>query len=167
MTVNIQGVVEITQAEIKEYLRYEPDTGNFYWVKNTNSRGPSKVGQLAGCTNAYGYWQIGLFGLRLYGHVLAWLYVYGRVPRYIDHKDRNPTNNRIENLRECTHSQNHGNYKRRKNGIELHGRKYRVRIVKDGVRHEFGSYSSLQEADVVADAAYDKLFGEFAFACSN
>ena len=129
--------------------------------------GPRKVGTLAGCQNAYGYWQIGIFGLRLYGHMLAWLYMHGYVPKYIDHKNGKPWDNRLCNLRECTHSQNHGNYKRRNNGIELHGAKYRVRIVKDGVRHEFGSYNTLQEADVIADAAYDKLFGEYAYASSN
>ena len=158
---------EISLETLQKYIRYEPETGDFYWIAQPNPRGPDIIGAKVGCLNGLGYWQIRFAKRHYYGHRLAWLFTHGYMPKYIDHKNGKPWDNRLCNLRECTHSQNHGNYKRRNNGIELHGAKYRVRIVKDGVRHEFGSYNTLQEADVIADAAYDKLFGEYAYASSN
>ena len=39
-------------------------------------------------------------------HCMAWALVYGRFPRHIDHIDGNRHNNRIENLREVSDSEN-------------------------------------------------------------
>ena len=39
-------------------------------------------------------------------HHIAWVLVFGRFPRHIDHIDGNRHNNRIENLREVSDSEN-------------------------------------------------------------
>ena len=44
-------------------------------------------------------------------HRLVWLYVYGTLPKMLDHIDGNKENNSIENLREATISQNMQNMK--------------------------------------------------------
>lgn len=155
----------LTKAKVSEYIRYEPDTGNFYWIKDTNSRGPSKIGQLIGGVNSLGYWQIGLFGYRLLGHRLAWLLTYGCMPKFIDHRNGKPWDNRLENLREATQAQNLANVDYGPlRGIELHGRKYRVRFFWNRNRIEVGSYATLEEAKEAYTAAANKYQGEFAFA---
>lgn len=60
--------------------------------------------------NKYGYTHIQLYTDKLYtinGHRLAWFLHYGNIPnKLIDHIDGNPSNNKIENLRDVTTQQN-------------------------------------------------------------
>ena len=63
-----------------------------------------------GAVNSVGYL---LFDARVDGnrhdiklHQLVWVLVYGRFPKQIDHINGNPTDNRIENLREVSYSEN-------------------------------------------------------------
>ena len=94
-----------TLDEIKKVLRYEPDTGFFYWL--VNRQGKVKAGDVAGCLNRKdGYIRIRVFNKFYSAHRLAWLYTHGYLPKVIDHKDRNRSNNAISNLREATQSQN-------------------------------------------------------------
>jgi hypothetical protein len=102
----------ITQDALKELLSYNPETGDFTWLKAiTNS---IRVGGLAGTCNNLGYWKIKIFG-KLYGaHRLAWLYTYGSFPPdQTDHINGRRDDNRIENLRAVTNSENTRNGKRR------------------------------------------------------
>jgi hypothetical protein len=61
-----------------------------------------------------------------YVHRLIYLLNKGYLPKYIDHIDGDKTNNKLENLRECTQQENCYNSKIRKNnklgykGITLH-----------------------------------------------
>ena len=88
----------------------------------------------------------------------------------IDHINHNILDNRKENLRVCTASQNGMNQKCRKNttseykGVYWHkqNKKWRTRININGKRIYLGSFKS----EIQAAKAYDKkakiLFGEFA-----
>lgn len=98
----------LTQNELISLLDYDRATGEFRWIRSMG--GKAKAGSIAGATDSKGYTQIRV-SKRLYlAHRLAWLYVYGEWPRkHLDHIDRNPKNNAIGNLRECTHAENHQN----------------------------------------------------------
>jgi hypothetical protein len=91
----------ITQEELKARIHYNPETGVFTYIKN---RKKEFVGKVAGFTDLKGYRIITLRGHRYVASILAWLYVYGRLPegkiRYIndDKKDL-----RICNLGEAEH----------------------------------------------------------------
>lgn len=96
---------KITQEELKEILIYNPENGIFTWKVDIGRR--LKAGSIAGCLEPNKYWVIRYQGRRYYAHRLAWLLTYGELPiKFIDHKDRVRSNNRINNLRECSRSKN-------------------------------------------------------------
>lgn len=110
----------INQHRLKQVLEYNQNTGIFTRVvktaKNTN------VGDIAGHTNkTNGYVEIMIDRVSYYAHRLAWLYVYGEMPKNnIDHINRGRSDNRIVNLREVTHAENCRNFpisKRNSSGV--------------------------------------------------
>src|SRR6476659_34528 len=101
--------MKLTQKRLKQLLRYDPKTGIFIWLGPTDRT--KKAGARAGCLDSLGYWIIRIDGKNYKGHRLAWLYVYGKVPKYLDHKNRNTASCRIADLREATHDQNMQNKK--------------------------------------------------------
>ena len=96
---------KITQAELKELLNYNPETGAFTWLKTLSNRG--KIGSLAGSFDKDGYINIGINSKTYKSHRLAWLYMTGNWPKNeIDHVNGGPSDNRFSNLREATRSEN-------------------------------------------------------------
>ena len=98
----------ITQNRLKEILHYNQNTGVFTWTSNA----PRNRMRSAGYKNNIGYIRIRCDGILYLAHRLAWLYVYGKLPKLdIDHIDKNPSNNKISNIREVKHSINMKNQK--------------------------------------------------------
>lgn len=103
-------------------------------------------------------------------HRLAWLIFYGEFPSgNIDHKDRNKSNNRINNLRLCSDQENLRNRDKRKNNktgyknvsfLEKSG-KYRARIVVDGKYKHLGYFSTAEEASIAIEEIAKDLHKEF------
>jgi hypothetical protein len=91
----------------------------------------------------------------------------------VDHRNRDRLDNRKENLRACTSSQNNANAGKYRNsasrfkGVTLDKRtsRWRARIQIDGKSITLGTYITEEEAARVYDAKARKLFGEFA--CTN
>ena len=94
----------ITHNELLQTLAYA--NGHFYW-KITTGSGKIKPGDKAGGKRTDGYIGIIINGKNYFAHRLAWFYHHGVWPSdSIDHIDRDRSNNKIENLRECTYSEN-------------------------------------------------------------
>jgi hypothetical protein len=95
----------LTQKRVRELLRYDPATGIFEWIKNHSSR--ARAGTRAGTVTGRGRRFISIDGKPILESRLVWLYVRGYWPSGdIDHKDGNPLNNALENLRDVDHEIN-------------------------------------------------------------
>lgn len=157
----------ISQARLKELLRYEPETGNFIWLVD---RGSVKAGSVAG-RDYNGYLRIKVDQKNHPAHVLAWFYMTGEWPKnLVDHKNLIRSDNVWDNLREATHSQNQANTRllcRNKTGIKgvsFHKAtgKIRAEITIDGRTKHLGLFDTIEEATAVRISAANKHFGEFA-----
>ena len=155
-------------SRLKEVLVYNPENGDFYWRQR---RGRILAGTKAGCIGQRGISLIRVDFVLHKAHRLAWLYMTGQWPQEdIDHRDGNPTNNRWENLREATDSQNLSNMK--KPITNTSGRKgvsrrwddkaWQVHIRANGKSTYVGSHTDLDEAHKMYADAARKHKGEFA-----
>ena len=166
----------LTQDKLKEFLHYDPISGDFKWIKIQNPN-QVRVGQSAGWISGDGcYIYISILGHQYKAHRLAWLYMNGRFPTLsLDHINQNGLDNRFCNLREASNSQNIANQViRRHNTSGFKGAyfvkdrikmKWRAIIVCNLRRHNLGYFHSKEEAARAYDAAATKYFGEFA--CLN
>jgi len=95
--------MSLTVSRLKKVLRYEPETGKFFWLS---------TGRVAGCKDSYGYPIIKLHGKIHKAHRLAFLYMTGRFPPGdVDHINLDRGDNRWANLRAATRRQNNVNVK--------------------------------------------------------
>lgn len=112
----------------------------------------------------HSYMCVKIYKVLYYSHRLIWLYHTGRTPKYLDHIDGNTFNNRIENLREATMSQNIANADFGSvRGVEAHGAKFRARIWVDNKRIELGSFPTFVEAVQAYDNGATHYYGEYAY----
>ena len=103
----------IEQKLLKEMLDYDKDTGVFYWKVNSGSGG--KIGAIAGAKHKTGYIRVGIKGKVYQAHRLVWIYIYGYIPKTLDHINHNKSDNRLSNLREVSDSENQRNRSRNHN----------------------------------------------------
>lgn len=147
----------VTAEYLRQILRYDQSTGEFFWLEKVSRK--VIAGEQAGTTRPDGYRTLQLFGKRYLAHRLAWLYVYGTWPReLLDHRDRNPSNNAIGNLREATDGQNKQNAVVAKShnassgllGVTFDTRKktnpWRAAIRVDGTTRHLGVFPTKEDA---------------------
>jgi len=163
------GGFMLTQEKLKERLHYDPLTGDFTWKAIRCTR--MRDGSVAGGKNGGGYVHIKINGKKHYAHRLAWLYTHGSFPEnHIDHINGNTSDNRIENLREATQSQNAMNRIIRvdnKSGFKgVHfdkgAGKYKAQIMINGKRVCLGLFDCPKKASGAYAAAADKHYKQFA-----
>lgn len=155
----------ISHKQLKELLRYDPQTGEFFWRVRT---GRALVGMRAGCVHTCGYRMICIQG-RLYNDGrLAWLYVHGRFPKEdIDHKNRDKLDCRIANLRKATVRQSLANRKIMRNsrnnlkGISRSHNKWMARIRNNDTRLYLGTFATPEAAHAAYCVAAKNLNNEF------
>ena len=105
----------LTQARLKELLRYDPETGIFTRIKSISPT--ARIGDIAGCIDkSTGYLRIRIDYVLYYSHRLAFLYVEGVWPDvHVDHISGIRDDNRWENLRHADDALNSKNMKMSKN----------------------------------------------------
>lgn len=162
---------DITVDMVRDALDYDPMTGIFIWKNPKCDR--LKIGDRAGSISTNGYIKIMLSNIQFLGHRLAWFYVYGAMPKHhIDHINKNTSDNRIENLRDVTRSQNLMNMMAHKDNFTGHKgitysksekrkKRYKVRIMVRRKDIFVGRYVTLDEAKVAYFDAAKKYHGEY------
>jgi hypothetical protein len=143
----------LTQSRLKEMVYYNPETGDFIWIGH---RYNSRNGSIAGFIHSEGYRNIKIDNVIYYAHRLAWLYVYGKHPsKQIDHINCVKDDNRIDNLREASPSENMQNmvtsYSNNKQGIlgvcfQKKMGKFQAQIMKYGKNKYLGCFYTKEEA---------------------
>jgi hypothetical protein len=101
-------------------------------------------------------------GIRFQHSRLVWAWHHGDPgDRQVDHVDRDRRNDRIENLRLATFSQNNAN-RRALKGYWKQGNRWVVRVMKDRKNHHGGCFATEEEAASAAKKLRLSLHGEFA-----
>ena len=96
---------DIDFTHVQEILDYCPLMGKFTWKIRVNRK--VAVGSNAGTVNNHGYMIITIKGKKYLAHRLAWLFTHKTFPNgFIDHINGDRTDNKIENLRVVTNSEN-------------------------------------------------------------
>jgi hypothetical protein len=160
----------ITHARLLEVIHYDPNSGVFTWKARLSQR--TKIGDEAGCVcGRHGYRLIRIDNVLYRANILAWLYMTGEWPPHlIDHKNLRRADDRWENLRAATYSQNFQNGGTRKDntsghkGVTWDARRglWMAQICVLGKRMNLGRHSSVEGAAHAYRMAAVKHFGEFA-----
>ena len=157
--------MRVTQSYVQQLFDYNADTGVLLW--KVSKAHCIKIGSIAGCHNGNGRLRVLIDRKKYYVHQIIWMYVYGSFVRKLDHKDGNPLNNRIENLRPATDTENGMNRKASKGkeipikNVYRHGGSYSVRIVAN--KHEYTkTFKNFDQAVAHAKEMRQKLHGLFA-----
>lgn len=160
---------DLTAEQVREILSYDPETGLLTWKVRTSNR--MRIGQVAGTVGKHGYVTISIRYKKYTAQRIIWLIVTGKWPEgMIDHRDTVRSNNRWENLREASQSQNACNSKTPSdNASGVKGVAYNKRdrnwmayINKDGRRVYLGTYPDKAQAAAARNRAAPKYHGDFA-----
>ena len=161
----------LTLERLKELLHYDPMTGAFTWRVRRNGRGGGvRPGMAAGLIGHDRRRYIGVDGKRYAAHRLAWFYMTGEWPIEVDHRNVDALDNRWDNLREATRSQNNANV-----GLKSHNtsglkgvswdnarRLWKAQISVRCKRVMIGRFADKEEAAQAYACAAREAFGEFA-----
>lgn len=159
----------ISAEDIRNILSYDPASGLFLWKVDRSYR--VKAGYKAGHVTPLGYHAIEIAGRKFMAHRLAWLIVSGKWPAFdIDHLNGDRLDNRIENLREASRSENCSNKLSRcdsKSGVKgvfwnKKLSKWQAQISKNGKQIYLGVFETMDEAKAAYRRAAAELHGPFA-----
>lgn len=152
-------------SEIAEWFSYDPEGGIVTWRRKPNRN--IRIGQTAGYLwsekkSRTSYIRVGFKGRAIFAHHIAFVCMTGEFPKgVVDHQDGDGTNNRWENLRDVSHTQNLRNQRRNSantsgsQGVDYHraSKRWRARIIVGKKEHHLGVFQSREEAVAARKAA--------------
>jgi len=149
-------VKPIDYEEISEAVYYKD--GLLFWKKNDKP---------AGTTTAAGYSKVQINKIAYSAHRLVWVLFNKEIPldKQIDHIDRNPNNNRIENLRLADSVSNALNRSCKISNTGIRGvskdrKYYKVSFTVNSKSIHVGYYKDLNEARKVAEEYYKEIISK-------
>jgi hypothetical protein len=147
---------EITQERLKEVMRYEPETGHWFWVKPPKYNN-NLVGKKTGTKDVDGRIRVRVDKKTYRSYRLAWLYMTGEWPKNdIDHIDGNPGNDKWANLRDISRGENVRNQKSKGYRWNSERQKWECRYMLNYKTIFVGRFETEQEAKT----AYEKAIKE-------
>jgi hypothetical protein len=154
-------------ARLKEMFSYDPETGV---ITRKLAAGNRFAGSNVCSREAKGYLRVAVGKTRVKAHAVAWAMHYGVwPPMQIDHINRNPSDNRIVNLRLATNQDNSANkglYKNNKSGVkgvhQARSGRWVAAIRIDYVRVHLGTFDTKEQAAAIYQKAAASAFGQFA-----
>lgn len=171
-----------TPEQLRELLRYDPETGKLYWkerpegmfsthrsFRTWNTRFGGEEAFTA--TSTQGYKVGSVFDSLLRAHRVAWAIFYGEWPSdQVDHLNSNRSDNRIINLRGADSYQNRRNSGKRWNNTSGYKgvmwnkqkRKWQAEIKAGSIRKHLGFFENPKDGYAAYCRAADKIHGEFA-----
>lgn len=172
----------LTAGLVQMLVEYDPVTGLFRWrhrpshffSTDSHYRGWNNKfeGQLAlACVHSKGYRFGEILGSKVFAHRAAFAIRHGEWPSgLIDHRNRNKADNRWDNLRIATDSQNQANTGPQKNSLvglkgvtfDKQTGRWRASIQIDGTRRCLGRHDTKELAKAAYDTAARNHFKEFA-----
>lgn len=163
----------LTSGEVRQLLTYVPQSGIFYWAVG---RPGASRGKRAGRVSRAGYREIGICNQFHRENRLAFLLMTGKWPDIdVDHINGVKHDNRWNNLRLATRSQNMANVRARRNNSSGHPgvvwdkdrSLWRAQIRLGGVKKNLGRFSSKEDAVNAVNLAARTQWGEFASWAKN
>jgi hypothetical protein len=155
-------------SKLSQYIKYDPYCGIGVWLMPPNNR--VKIGAIAGKINN-GYAKITFQRKTYMAHRLFWLLHTGYDPGQltVDHIDQNKTNNKFNNLRLATLSEQQRNICIRANNKSGHrgvywnakNQKYEAQITNNQKLMYIGQYDTLNAAIAARQAKELEIYGEF------
>jgi hypothetical protein len=155
---------------VNSLLSYDAISGHFTWLVDPCT-GPRRKGTRAGCLDQTGYWLIKIGQKRYMAHRLAWFSVHGSWPNLdIDHINGDRNDNRLENLREASRSENCANRRLQSSGKSgfkgIHWNKklnkWQVGLKQGQLKKHIGVFKDLEDAKSAYLRAATETFGAFA-----
>jgi hypothetical protein len=155
--------------ECHRLFSYDAETGIL--TRKIKASTATKKGDKCGC-DSYGYLVVSIANKLYRVHRIVWLMCTGQLPKYIDHINCDPKDNRLSNLRECNSFENAQNQRKRvTNKVGLKGvcvikgavkKPYRAQITHEGKYIHLGVFDTPELAHQAYKEACLKLHGEFA-----
>ena len=147
---------------------FEYKNGELYWKIKTSKN--TIIGSKAGSLYKNGYFVTTINYKRYYKHRLIYMMHHGYMPKIIDHIDNNSQNNKIENLRNASSSQNMCNQKIRidnksgAKGIGWHkiAKKWRASIRFENKQYHLGLFDNINDAKQAISLKRIELHTNFA-----
>lgn len=161
-------MIELTQDLVKQLFNYKD--GFLYWKVSPNwsIKIGSKAGyvnKLKGCSRN----KVEINGKGYLSSRIIFLYHHGYLPKFVDHRDRDSLNDKIENLRAASRAENNKNVTSHKNttskylGVSLIDKKYwRATIMINRRQKYLGRHKTEENAALAYNKAAELYHGEFA-----
>ena len=157
----------MNQSLVAEYFDHKD--GHLYWKKVVHPNKQYLVGQEVGCIHQTGYRHVTWKGKVHKVHRLIFLLEHGYMPKEIDHINGDRQDNRLENLREVTRSQNQFNKAMAQNntsgyrGVSWHkkSQQWAIRVCANG-KSVVKYVKDLELAGLVAEEMRSLFHGKYA-----